>query len=489
MSVPAVSLTELDGQLGIVPTSAGQLCCIVGDAQSGPLNTPAAFARAKDVLASFTGGPLVEDALYAIEHYGKVVVLCRTDRTTDGAAGSVDVTAVVGTAVPTVDTSTLKPWYSGEWVFQILTAGILGTEGIAFRYSDDGGRNWSKKKSLGTALNYTVDVSGVKVVFGASSATLLVGDEFSFLTTEPKWDATDLADALAAARLSNLPIEFCSIAGSCSGTEKGTINTAADACHASNRHRFFVCSARRPAVGESEAAYLASLETDFADKEHTSVVVCAGAARIGQSVPGRTSSARRSPRQAVSPRIAKVSGEYNIAQILPYGALPGVSLKDANGNPVEHDEEANPGLDDAGFLTLRSFANRGGVFVNRPRVQAPAGSDFELLPYRRVMNDARTAVQAGLELRVLNATILVKKTTGYILESEALDIEAALNSILDRTLLRKPKASAAVFVLSRTDNILATKTLHYSVRITPVGYAEIVEGDIALVNPANVVSV
>lgn len=486
MSVPAATITELDGQLGILPTSAGQLEAIVGDAAQGPLNTPAAFARARDVITTFGGGPLVEDACYAIEHFGKVVVLCRTDRTTDGAASSVDDAGVTGTSVPSVDTGSLKPWYSGEWVFQVIAGGTIGVAGITFRYSDDGGRTWSRKTALGTANTYTVPTSGVVIDFAAG--TLVAADEFTFTTTEPKWAAADLTDALEAIRLSSQPIEYVSIVGACSGTEKDTVNAAADAAHASNRHRFFICRARLPNSGESEATYLASLTANFADKEHTSVSVGYGAARIRSSIPSRPSQMRRSPTQAVAPLFSAVSAEVDIAK-KSIGPLHthGVALKDSNGNPVEHDEEANPGADDVGFLTLRSYSGKG-VYVNNPRIMCPDGSDFNLVQYRRVMNDARTALQAYLEER-LHSTILVDKATGHILETEALEIEAGANGVLDTALLRRPKASAAVFVLSRTDNVLSTQTITYDVRIVPLGYAKFITGTIAFANPAKVVAV
>ncbi len=48
----------------------------------------------------------------------------------------------------------------------------------------------------------------------------------------------------------------------------------------------------------------------------------------------------------------------------------------------------------------------------------------------------------------------------------------------------KPKASAAEFVLSRTDNLLSTSTLTYQERIVPLGYPKTITGDIAFNNPA-----
>src|SRR5690349_16385861 len=102
MTVPSVEMTELDGQLGILPTSAGKLMAIVADASDGPFNTPAAFASAKAVRASFVSGRLVEAAAYEIEHYGKPVVVVRTEQNTAASHGTIDVSGVAGSSVVTL---------------------------------------------------------------------------------------------------------------------------------------------------------------------------------------------------------------------------------------------------------------------------------------------------------------------------------------------------------------------------------------------------
>jgi hypothetical protein len=71
MTQPNVTITELDGALGVLPPTSGALFAIVGPCSSGPTNTPAAFARIKDLQANFTNGPAVEAAAHYIERYGR----------------------------------------------------------------------------------------------------------------------------------------------------------------------------------------------------------------------------------------------------------------------------------------------------------------------------------------------------------------------------------------------------------------------------------
>src|SRR5882757_1817596 len=85
MSQPSVEQTELDGALGILPPSTGALYALVGVSSSGPVATPATFARTADVTMNFGSGPLVEAACTYIENFGKPVLLVRTTATTEGS--------------------------------------------------------------------------------------------------------------------------------------------------------------------------------------------------------------------------------------------------------------------------------------------------------------------------------------------------------------------------------------------------------------------
>lgn len=497
MSVPKATVTELDGQLGVIPTNAGTIECIVGDAQSGPLNTPAVFSKIASVLSTYTGGPLVEDACYALEQSDGpgYVVLCRTDRTTDGAASAVDDSLVTGTSAPTVDVDPVMPWDAYEVEFEVLTGCTIGVAGGFLRYSLDGGRNWSKKVALGTANTYTAPNSGVVVNFGAG--TLVTGDSFSFTTSAPKWNTSDLADALAAVQLSGQPIEYVRVAGACSGTEKDTISAASNASHSAGIHRWFTCETRLPSAGEDDTTYQASLIADFASHKDTSVEVVAGAARIRSSVPGRAAvwNLRAAAGRAVSAMYAAVEPHIDIASDA-VGALPGVQIKDANRNSVEdmHDEFETPGLDDEGFTTLRSWPGEGGAFVNNPRIQSAEGSDFIFVQYRRVMNILRTALRAYLRRRLSIAVRVQTKGAlrGRILESEAKMIEKGANNALwtagKEGRFLSGDATDPRFVLSRDDDVLATSELHYDARAVPLGYVKDITGALGFSNPARAVA-
>jgi len=252
------------------------------------------------------------------------------------------------------------------------------------------------------------------------------------------------------------------------------------ALFSAGKERAWIGSARIPTPGETEAAYLTALTAAFGARASVFGMLCAGACKLTSSVTGRK--VRRPASFPIAAREASLAEHINSADI-NLGPLVGVSIRDANGNPDEHDESVNPGLDDARFTVLRTWEGVAGVYVNRPRLFSPAGSDFQLLPHRRVLNLAHGALRLYFQRR-LNRPVRVSRTTGFILEDEAVEIEAGARAVLRSVLLAAPKASDVLFTLSRTDNLLSTRTLTGDARVIPLGYPEWVNLAVGFYNPA-----
>jgi hypothetical protein len=121
--------------------------------------------------------------------------------------------------------------------------------------------------------------------------------------------------------------------------------------------------------------------------------------------------------------------------------------------------------------------------VTRPRIFSPAGSDFYLMPHRRVMNLARQITNAYFETR-LSKPIVVNATTGFILESEAASMESSCSARLAAVLGPAPMASGWTVKVSRTDNLLSTRTLNVAVQVVPLAYVETIVETISFRNPA-----
>ena len=486
MPQPAVTIVELDGALGILPPSAGALLALVGVSSKGPQNAPATYARIKDIVADFGSGPLVEAAAHYLERYGRPGVLVRTGQTTVGSATAIVVTGVTGTSVVTRDVAVV-PIDDYEFRFKVIAGGTIGTTGITFQWSLDDGRTWSAVTALGTANTWTAPADanpagsaapGIKINFAAG--TLLAGDFVTFRTSAPQWNSTEIGDAIDALAKSVLTWELVQIVGALDGALFDQVESKVTAMVPAGKYHGWIGHTRMPTIGETESAYKTALDGIFASKATKHGQVCAGACKLVSSVSGRKY--KRPISFAVAARQASQSEEINAADV-NLGPLTGVSIRDSNGNPDEHDESANPGLDDSRFCTLRTWEGIQGVYVNRPILLSPTGSDFALLAHRRVLNLAHAALRAYFQRR-LNKSVRVDPATGFIREADAVEIEHGARAALTSVLLAKPKASGISFTLSRTDNLLSTKTLSGQGRVIPLGYPEQISLDVGFTNPA-----
>jgi hypothetical protein len=384
-----------------------------------------------------------------------------------------------GSSVPTID-GTTHPADDYEVYVEFVAGGTRGVAGITYQWSLDGGRTMSPVTALGTATSITIPGSGgVKVNLGVG--TITAGDNFAFPTVAPRWNTSELGDALDALKTTSIAWEFVQVAGPLDSDAIDMLETKIPGMAQVGKNRWWIGSARMPVGSESDATYTASLSSALGSKATKYGAVCAGACEYISSVSGRK---YKRPVAHVAGAIeASVSEEVNVANI-NVGLLNGVSLYDALGNPKHHDESLNPGLADARFYVLRTWGEDAqGIYVNEPLLFSPAGSDFQLVPHRRVMNIARDALRAYF-VRRLNDEVLVDGTTGYILERERLEIEAGALSAMTSALRAKPKASAVRFALSRTDNLLSTKTLTGQARVVPLGYIKFINLDVGFLNPA-----
>lgn len=469
---PAVNLTELDGAIGTLPAGT-KILAIAGPADGGPLNMPAAFARKQDVVSNFVGGPLVEEATTIIELYGVPVLLCRTGNTTDGTVDAIDVTGKVGSTAVTAGAD-ITPNDDYDLYFQIATGGVIGVAGITFKYSYDGGRTLSPTTALGTATSFTFPNSGgMQFLFGAGA--FASADVVKMRTHAPNWNNTDIGNAIVALGAQKT-WDILDVVGPVDGTSFDVIDAAVGGL----KRRMWLGSFRLPTTGESEAAYKTAFDAAFGGKGSTRAAICAGDAEI---VSGNTFRVPRTYiRRSVAGVLSSVTEEIDLADV-NRGALRGTSIRDANGNVLHHDEAVNPGLDDSRAITLTTQDEVEGVYITNPNLLSAAGSDFAYIQHRRVMNKAEAAVVAYLTRR-LSKPITVSKKTGFITESEALEIEAGANAALRGALLAKPQASDATFTLSRTDNVLLTRTLTGQAAIVPLAYPKVINVNIGFRNPS-----
>ncbi len=474
MANPKVTQSFLDGQVGVRALANGDIPLLIGCSSSGTVNIPTKYGggRQAQILADYGYGPMPQLAAL-LSSLGVTVVVCKTTSTTPGSQSAV-VFSGTGTSVITTTGASRDDY---EVFFKVVAGGTIGVAGITFQYSLDNGRTFSQIIALGTANNYLLPNTGITLAFAAG--TLVAADTAKFLGTAPKWGTSDITSAFTAAYASLLVWDFACITGPCSATEAATVKTQMTAAEAGYRYTSTLVETVRQTAAQSDSAWQAVIVPDWAAFSGSRIVSCAGLDKLSSPLDG-FNYLRPSMWEACI-RACLVDAAIDLARVLD-GPLLG-SIVDSQLNLVAHDERSQPGLDDARFLTLTSIIGETGVFITNPKTMAPAGSDFDLWQFRRVMDKAAAATYAALR-KLLSSGVRVDKKTGFILEKDALAIEQIVNSALRDEIMSKGRASAAYFILSRTDNILSTRTLTGKTRIVPLGYIKTLVNELAFENPA-----
>lgn len=479
MPLPNVTVTIQDGGLGAVQAQSSDIVVVAGLSSLGTdFDVSATLTRKEDLTAGFGEGQGVEAAAFYIES-GIPTIFVKIPTDAVGTAGSV---THVGTGA-SVMTITGDPLDDAELVVKWMQDGTIGTDTPKFQYSLDGGISFSRSTRMGIPGTYVVPVLGITISFTA--ATVKAGDTYSSAITGPTWTGTDLTSVFAALEAKTQTLwRLIHIVGSMSATDAGTVDTAVQAWPVDPIFRYVgarvVCDARG-FEGDSEAAWMASLITDYSTFSSAGgrVAVGAGPVRIASAITGF-----RIVRCASWHAVKKFmlgTIHTDISELVPI-----VGLTDITGFvAVYHDEQVVQGLDDARFITIRSMPGRIGYFITNPNTMAPDGSDFALMQYGFV-GDVAASTYRQFFLTALNRPVRVDGA-GHILEKDKQALEAGANSAIRDALVSpghvSPSTMQQKFVgsipgptnVASDDNILSTKTLTVNGFIIPLGYTKFIE--------------
>lgn len=348
-------------------------------------------------------------------------------------APSLSAVTATGTTPPTVTvTGTPTDYYQAS--VEITTGGTRGT--AVLKYSLDGGTTY--KTGITTAATYLIPGTGITLNF--ATGTYATDNVYTF----------NSANAAGVATLAGLCQTHCN-----------TLNSA-------NRFVFAVMEASDATDAQLIAALAATSAPD--------VAVCAGFEKLRSAITQQED--KRSSAWSIASRLAATEAHVDPGQF-DLGPLQNVLS-------ISRDERKTPNLETARLATLRTFVGETGFYVTSCKMLGASGSDVEEAPNLRVLNRACQVTYKGL-LKYLRKFLIVNKSTGKLLETEARAIEIYLTGLVNAALTTQGKASGCSVTVNRTDNILSTKKLRCKVSVIPLAYANQIEAEVGLLNPALVV--
>ncbi len=487
MTVQKVTWTVQNGRLGVRQPVSVELHAYVGPASAGTVNVPVRASRGAAMLAGFGSGPLVEAALRANAHHGAEALMVRATATAGVVSGLIT-TGVLGTSVVTIHGSAACD-DDYEAKVRIVVGGTQGVEGITYQTSLDAGRNWSAVLALGTATSITIANSG-GVQFALGAGTLLAGDTWSAIATAPVVSTGDLTLALAPLKASNQPWDAVWICAPVASGDIAAITTFLnDLENTTGRSKKAYVHLRMPNVGESKAAYRTAMKAIVDSITDRRITCCASAARVQSARVGRPYIYRRPPLHAIAGLPARLPLGVDMSQTIDAtpGGLPGVWLYDESGNNVELDEMLDPGLSDDRLLTLRTWPDKSGVYVNDPKTLEGAGLDFHLDQFARILAVFCNTVRSVLSDELSRGLDLNLKTNGVNkagapTERECQRIDARVRKALLSRLAGQ--VSGIEFSLNRDDDVLGTQTLNAEGGVVFLGYPKLIVFSVSAINPA-----
>jgi hypothetical protein len=474
MAIPSQTISILDPGLGLVGPSEA-IPMVVGVTTGGTVGTIYTFSSKNDLRDTLEGGPAVETAARILTVAGGPVRVLKTAASVAGTNGSVTTTRVGSS------TGTVAPSGTPNDSYEVQV-GISATGGLGageFQYSLDDGRTFSAALTIPAGGVFVIPGTGLTLTFtdGAGPVFFEVGDLFEFDSVASHYNATDLDAAQTVLLGTQLSFDFVVYAGrAADGTTAATLAAviAADMLELENQFRYV--RAITDAGDDSEANWL----TAFASFSDTRVSVGAdtvdretGIAFTGWGIPRRPvvdEQAARAAASLISTDLARVAS----------GSLPGVVA-------IAHDEFLNETLDAAGFTTTRTWPNRTGFYLTNGRIMAPAGSDFQLWQFGRVMD---VACATTAETQQLFSSISVRTNPpnvpndgdkGTIDERDAVRLETRVEAAL-AVVLTEPKSaegtpghvSAFAYTIDRSNNVVQGQTIISEVAVQPLGYAKFI---------------
>jgi hypothetical protein len=470
MAIPDVRNTILDGVLGLAASSSARTQVKLGTCSSGTANVLESVSDISTLKATFGQGPLVEAAARVLAIAGGPILCMRVTGSVAGAAGSVTKTgtgtitlAVTGAAYDAYD---LK-------VLTVLGGATLAAGTATFKFSLDGGLTYSAELAVPVSGVYVIPDSGLTLTWTYASGTAFVaGDYWVATCTAPGYSTTDLANAVTPLLADPRTWFLCHVVGRPADLSGARGVFAALATHmatAATGYRYAFALMEAP--DGTDSALLAST-TGFGDLADSRVAVGAGYLNVISPISGR--SYKRNVAWEVAARASKVAPSQDLGAVED-GPLAGVVS-------LVRDERATEGLDAGRFSTARTIVGRQGYYLTRGRILAAAGSDYSLIPNRRVM-DIASAVARDRALRFLNAKVPTN-ANGTIQESSAKAIEGYIAAGLRGELTQKDDAVDVSVAVDRVVNILSTGTLKLRIRVRPFGYASDITVELGFTSPA-----
>jgi len=502
MGLPGVSITKVNANAGTVPPSATGVAAIVAPCSGGSAYTNVATAWNSPLLVqqTYLVGPLVEFPTYEMTEAELPVVVVKPTTTTAASCSSVTASKT-GTFVPSVTTTTAADDYNAVVtesiaspmpsalagnvagvVVYFVVGGALGTAGIQYVISLDGGNSVSPIQSLGTALTIsptepvTGGSTGLVITLGTATQTVIAGDYFWFTTVGPRMGTADITAALQALYVSKQPFDLVLIHGETSAAIIAIIEAWVLTMNATGRYPTVLVNTRFkgqiPGSVETETAYATAMTTIISNVVANDVCCGADGAAYVSPLTGVTKAMPTSLYVLATCEANPVGVDPALKAL---GALGNADIDNPHLTPAFHDENVTNTLDATGgtlrLSTLRSWFGDSGAFITNAYLLSSQGSDYVYIQDNRTMNAAASVAFQQLT-QLCSSGVPRNLSTGFILEPTAAAWEQLILTRIAKAV--SGQVSGIAFAISRTDPLTGNgpQTIHATLSNDALAYVK-----------------
>lgn len=478
---PSITITVVDNGANAAQTVPQQNVQVkIGCAVGGPINVPVATSNPSTLQSTFVGGPLVEAGGLVCQQ-GNIVIAVGCPIVTKGTAKTVQFTGTGTSVITTTLDSTNGAWDDFYVVFKVVTGGTIGTSGIQFQISLDAGRNFGSTLNLGTASTYVIPNTGITLNFAAG--TLVADDVAKFQTIAPAWDNAGVAaaiDALAASQYAVAGWGSAHLVGVTASSNASALQTKLEALTAQFIYTRFIVDARDVGAptawggsGETEVAWSAAIVTNYSALDAKRICPTAGYYNTPSPYPNLAAGApayRRPLGWSLAVRRTQIPLQRRAGRVKD-GSLSNIQVNpsvDPSDGFVYHDERTSPGLTAARFAAAITWPKKPGFYSAIESLMSAPGSQFTELVLGNVIDVACDIGYATGVEEVSDDLRLTKSGTLY--PTDALGIQAKIDSALAEGMTNVAMVSDATSSVSQTANVLATQTIPIAISVLPRGY-------------------
>lgn len=467
MPLNDVRISIRDGGLG-VSTVRGEGVHVkigVSPKEKNKIITVTASDDASKVKEKLGISPLADAVMDSLSLGASLIYCIPTQGSVEGSIGEVTKT---GTGEANYTTSG-APNNSYEFVVEIMKEGTLNE--ATYRYSIDGGDNFSEIKTVPTDGKIDFVDTGVAITFTEAATpenSFKAGDTFSFKTTAATLSNKDVLDAVAILRNSTLDFEYIHVVGESDNVLWAALASESDILFQTFfKPIYFVCEARNKEDGETVDDYVQSLITARQTVN----------SRMIQVVVARCELAAMDGRVRDTNGAGLIGGLYSRARVSQsIGEVREFPLNGVLKLLPEGIEDYIETLDNAGFVTFREYIGLAGFYVTNARMFAPDGSDYQ---YAEMVRTINKAVRETRKSALTNIHSQIDPTDP---EGSVKAFKEFIQVPVERMVDDKDLISASVIIPDGQD-ILGTSKMKLKIRCVPMPIMRDIEIEFGMENP------